>query len=55
MNANESQMYNLGRQAHEAGFGIESCNLSEYDPRRAFWIAGWIDRDIESGNRRYWP
>lgn len=48
MSAQQSQMYDLGRQAHAAGYGIESCNLSKSNPLRAWWVAGYIDRDIEA-------
>jgi hypothetical protein len=48
MNAQESQMYDLGRQAHAAGYGIEACNLSKSNPLRAWWVAGWHDRDMET-------
>jgi hypothetical protein len=47
MNQIESQMYDLGRQARRAAFPIESCNLSKMDARRAWWIAGWHDEDME--------
>jgi hypothetical protein len=50
MNAQESQMYDLGRQAHAAGYGIEACNLSKSNPLRAWWCAGWHDRDMEQKN-----
>lgn len=43
----QSQMYDLGRQARAAGFHPESCNLATFDYRRAFWIAGWHDQDAE--------
>lgn len=47
MSAIESQMYDLGRQARRAGFPIEACNLSKTDWRRAWWVAGFHDEDIE--------
>lgn len=47
MNQIESQMYDLGRQARRAGFPIESCNLSKLDWKRSWWVAGFIDEDIE--------
>ena len=47
MNQIESQMYDLGRQARRSGFPIESCNLSLYDAKRCWWVAGYIDEDIE--------
>jgi hypothetical protein len=47
MNQIESQMYDLGRQARRAAFPIESCNLSSFDARRAWWVAGWHDEDME--------
>ncbi len=49
--AQESQMLDLGRQAHQAGYPITACNLSTLSPLRAFWIASWVDADIEAGNR----
>lgn len=51
MNQKQSQMYDLGRQARIAGFGIESCNLSHYDHNRAWWVAGWHDEDMEQKAR----
>jgi len=48
MNQIESQMYDLGRQARKAAFPIESCNLSAFDARRCWWIAGWHDEDMET-------
>jgi len=49
--AQEAQMLSLGRQAHQAGYPIGSCNLGHLNPLRSFWVAGWIDADIEAGNR----
>lgn len=43
----ESQMYDLGRQARRAGFPMEACNLSKTDKRRAWWVAGFHDEDME--------
>ena len=48
MNPDQSRMYDLGRQAHEAGFQISACNISRFDPLRAWWIAGFHDRDMEA-------
>lgn len=48
INANESQMYDLGRQARQADCPIESCNLSQFNPLRAWWIAGFHDEDMET-------
>jgi len=46
------QMYDLGRQAREAGFETISCNVR--DPvKRAWWLAGWHDLDIEKGVKRF--
>ncbi len=47
MSPQESQMYDLGRQAHAAGYGVEACNLSKTNPLRSWWVAGLIDADIE--------
>lgn len=48
MNANESQMYSLGRQARQAGYPIEACNLSQFNPLRVWWVAGYHDEDMET-------
>jgi ribosome modulation factor len=46
MNAAESQMYDLGRQARQAGYERGACNVR--DPiKRSFWLAGWHDQDME--------
>jgi hypothetical protein len=50
MSPDESRMYDLGRQAHAAGYGIEACNLSKSNPLRAWWVAGWHDRYMEQIN-----
>ena len=48
----ESAMYDLGRQAREAGYEIRACNVR--DPiKRAWWIAGHHDLAIEKGNNKY--
>jgi hypothetical protein len=41
------QMLDFGRQARLAGFPLSSCNLKQFDARRAFWVAGWVDTDNE--------
>jgi len=39
--------YNMGRKAHEEGYGKEAA-ITVFEIRdRAWWYAGWIDRDIE--------
>lgn len=43
----EDQMLDLGRQARLAGFPLASCNLKQFDARRAYWVAGWVDADNE--------
>ncbi len=43
---NEAQ-YSLGRQARQAGYTKESCNLMSGDVGRSFWLAGWHDMDME--------
>ena len=43
-----SAMYDLGRQAREAGFQTFACNVN--DPvSKAWWLAGWHDLDMEKG------
>jgi hypothetical protein len=49
--AQERQMLDLGKQAHAAGFPLSACNLSPLNYLRSFWVAGWMDSDIEAGNR----
>jgi ribosome modulation factor len=42
-------MYQLGREAHAAGYQTIQCDVR--DPvKRSFWLAGWHDADIEAGN-----
>jgi hypothetical protein len=43
----EDQMLDLGRQARLAGFPLSACNMKQFDARRAFWVAGWVDTDNE--------
>lgn len=52
MSADQSRMYDLGRQANKAGYNTACCNLSISDPLRAWWLAGWHDNDIESKQER---
>lgn len=40
-------MVDLGRQAREAGYPADSCNLATFDVLRFFWLAGWHDQDAE--------
>jgi ribosome modulation factor len=47
MNADESQQYDLGRQARTAGFSKTACNLPTLTVKRACWLAGWHDADME--------
>jgi ribosome modulation factor len=48
----ESAMYDLGRQARQAGFAKECCNLPYIDVRRAWWLAGWHDLDMEKQHQQ---
>lgn len=48
LTAQQSQMYDLGRQARQAGFTSSACNISALDERRSAWLAGWHDEDIEA-------
>jgi hypothetical protein len=45
--SDESQVYDLGRQARAGGFPVDSCNLATFNPWRPFWLAGWHDKDAE--------
>lgn len=47
MTSEQSQMYDLGRQARIGGFYPEACNLATFDSRRFYWLAGWHDQDAE--------
>ena len=51
MNANEDKAYGQGWQARNNGHDIGSCELMLSDPLRAFWLAGFHDRDYELGGR----
>jgi len=51
-NSECTAMYDLGRQAREAGYGLISCNVR--DPiKKSWWLAGWHDLDMEKGVTRY--
>jgi ribosome modulation factor len=52
MTSRETVYYDQGRQAHADGLAPESCRISD-QAKKAFWLAGWHDADIESGNNRY--
>jgi hypothetical protein len=45
----QNQYYDLGRQAQAGGFKMIACNVNN-PVNRSWWIAGWIDADIEAGN-----
>jgi len=42
-------MYQLGREAHAAGYQIIHCNVRDA-VARSWWLAGWHDADIEAVN-----
>ena len=50
--ASNAAMYDLGRQAREAGFKLESCNVCNRI-KRSWWFAGWHDLDMEKGVKRF--
>lgn len=51
-NIEHYDMYDLGRQAREAGFGPGHCSVNN-PVKRGWWLAGWHDLDLEKGNTRY--
>lgn len=52
MNPAQEAAYKQGRAAREAGRPKEPP--AELDAvKRGFWLAGWIDRDIEFGERAW--
>jgi len=53
MTGPELAQYKLGRDAHQHGYPDTACPLPMHSAKRAFWLAGWIDEDLEAGNRRY--
>lgn len=52
MNQQQSQLYELGRQAHAQGYGLDSCNV-RHDVDACFWKGGGHQADMESGVRVY--
>lgn len=52
MNKAETISYQAGRESRDSKRDLISC--PETCPiKRAFWLAGWHDRDMESGKVRY--
>ena len=52
MKPEDSQQYDLGRQARIAGFSATACNLPVVSVKRAWWLAGWHDADVELLNSK---
>jgi hypothetical protein len=46
-------MYSLGRQAFDAGYPIEACNISKLEPKRSWWVAGHIDAELEAKSKAW--
>lgn len=47
MKPEDFQQYDLGRQARIARFPKTACNLPVVSVKRAWWLAGWHDADVE--------
>jgi len=47
MNQEQSDLYLAGKQAHADGQSKDSCPFPMR--KQCWWLAGWIDADIESG------
>lgn len=47
----EQVMIETGKEARRSGLDKSECAISEYDPARSFWLAGWHDADMEAGVR----
>lgn len=47
MTQEQSDIYHAGKKAHEEGKSKDSCPASR--GKKCWWLAGWIDADIESG------
>ena len=46
--------YALGRQARDEGDPITACAIpTTRFEARSWWLAGYIDADIEQGNNKY--
>lgn len=49
MTQEQSDIYHAGKKAHEEGKSKDSCPASR--GKKCWWLAGWIDADIEAGNK----
>lgn len=49
MTQEQSDIYHAGKKAHEEGKSKDSCPVSR--GKKCWWLAGWIDADIEAGNK----
>ena len=47
MTQEQSDLYNEGKKAHADGLSKDSCTAGMR--KKCWWLAGWIDADIESG------
>ena len=49
MTQEQSDIYHAGKKAHEEGKSKDSCPTSR--GKKCWWLAGWIDADIEAGSK----
>ena len=49
MTQEQSDLYHEGKKAHANGQNKDSCPSNMR--KKCWWLAGWIDADIEAGNK----
>ena len=49
MTQEQSDSYHAGKKAHAEGKSKDSCPTPM--KKQCWWLAGWIDADIEAGNK----
>lgn len=49
MTQEQSDIYHQGKKDHSEGKSKDSCPASR--GKKCWWLAGWIDADIEAGNK----
>lgn len=53
MTQEQSDMYHQGKKDHAEGKNKDACPASR--GKKCWWLAGWIDADIEAGNKIWKP
>ncbi len=48
MTKQQEEIYETGRRHHAEGYTLESCRFSLTNSARCWWVAGFIDADMEA-------